>query len=153
MSVTYNTDTKSTAFTAHSGDYLYLMSMLADQVNSTFGVTLPFFEPSATPNTAATTTAVSMVFGNGLEQLSVGLGGTWTISKIASSIGLSWPLEDDLFSISAPSVVYTSLPTSFGVTMAVDIPALGVSKMTSSLLVQSNAAFSLQVRQRRNIRG
>lgn len=144
MQLTYNNNDKSVTFTAVSGNYRYLLALAQQQVAGAFGVTIPVPQKSAIESSSGTT-AVRMIFRDGLQELSVGLGGSWTASSIASAIGVSWPLEDDLFSISAPSVVFTNLPVALEISMLVDIPDLKVSRMTSALMLQPRGGLTLEV--------
>jgi hypothetical protein len=143
LSASYDSSSGITTFSAFTGNYLWLLSLVRDPVKSTFGVELPEDDGSIT----APTTAVSIsASSRGLQQLSVGLGGSWTASRIAQRLGITWAANDDLLTIAAPSVVYTPIPVSLAVTMQVDIPALGVSQMTSSLSLVSGGSMQLQVR-------
>lgn len=110
-----------------------------------FGVKLPLSGP-AQPNPSSTLTA-SIAFSNvvGLQQIAVGLSGSWTAGQMASKIGLTWPLADDLFILSAPRLAWTLAPASLMAETLVDIPALGVSKTLASLAVQPGGGFQLQV--------
>eukprot|EP00775_Hariotina_reticulata_P002339 gene2339-2647_t len=142
LSASYDFDSGTTTFSAFTGNYLWLLSLVRDPVKATFGVDLPEDDGSTT----APTTAVSMsVSSKGLQQLSVGLGGSWKASEISKRLGVSWAANDDLLTISAPSVVYSPIPVALAVTMQVDIPALGVSQMTSSLNLVSGGSMQLQL--------
>eukprot|EP00775_Hariotina_reticulata_P007737 gene7737-7936_t len=142
LSASYNVKSKTMTFSAFTGNYVWLLSLVRDPVKSTFGVDLPEDDGSISVPTTAVAISVS---SKGLQQLSVGLGGSWTASAIAKRLGVSWAASDDLLTISAPSVVYTPIPVSLTVTMVVDIPALGVSQMTSSLSVVSKGATQLEL--------
>ena len=81
----------------------------------------------------------------GLQQVSVGLTGSWTASQLAGKLlGLSWPLADDLFTVSTPRVAWTLVPASFMAEALVDIPALRVSKTLASIAVQPGGGMQLQ---------
>jgi hypothetical protein len=121
---------------------MWLLSLIKDPVKATFGVDLPVENVGG----STATTAVSMSVGQtGLQQLSVGLGGSYTAASITRTLGITWPVEDDMFVMRAPSVVYTVLPTSLAVTMEVDVPLLDVQAMASSLVVQPAGVVQLQV--------
>lgn len=142
LSASYEVASKTAVFSASTGNQMWLLSLIKDPVKATFGVDLPV-ENVGGPTA---TTAVSMSVGQtGLQQLSVGLGGSYTAASISRTLGITWPVEDDMFVMRAPSVVYTVLPTNLAVTMEVDVPALGVQKMASSLVVQSAGMVQLQV--------
>lgn len=144
LSASYEVESKTAVFTASTGNYMWLLNLIAQPVKATFGVDLPIDTVGET-----STTAVSMSIGEtGLQQLSIGLGGSYTAASLTRTLGLAWPVSNDLFTIRAPSVVYTVLPTTLAVTMDVDVPALGVQGMASSLMVQPAGVLQLQVRRR-----
>jgi hypothetical protein len=143
LAAAYDRENRTLAFNASSGNYLWLLNGIADQAKATFGVTLPTYDASST---TATTAVSLLVDPTGLQQLSVGLGGSWTAGTLANTLGVSWPLDDGLFSVSTPSIVYTGLPLSLGITMGVDVPELNIANATTSLNVQPGNSLQLQVR-------
>ena len=147
MMVTYDRTTSRVVFEALAGDYTYLLSLVQDPIQKTFGVTVPAPAPGTPPATGApVTSSVRMVYGKGLAELSVGLAGSWTTSTIiAQRMGLEWPLADDIITITAPSIAYTSVPTTLGVSITVAIPVLRVAGLTSSLQVERGGQMSLLV--------
>ena len=145
MMVTYDADTKRVMFEALAGDYTYLLSLVQDPIQKTFGVTVPAPTAVALPSGPPVTSSVRVVYDKGLAEMSVGLSGSWTASTIANRIGLEWPIADDILNITAPTITYTSVPTAFGVSLTVDIPVLRVTGMASSLQVQRGGQMSLVV--------
>lgn len=112
------------------------------QVSTAFGVSLPDGAPAPAPAPSApagggapvvtTLTASS----DGIEGITVGLPGSFTLGALAQRFKLEWPGPDDLVSVSNPSLIYTQLPLALGATMSVSVPALGVSGALASLFVK-----------------
>ena len=145
MMVTYDADTNRVMLEALAGDYTYLLSLVQDPILKTFGVTVPAPAEVVPPSGAPVTSSVRLVYDKALAELSVGLSGSWTAATIAKRMGLEWPLADDILTITAPTITYTSVPTAFGASLTVDIPVLRVTSMASSLQVQGGGQMSLLV--------
>eukprot|EP00775_Hariotina_reticulata_P007089 gene7089-7302_t len=143
LAASYDFTSGTMTFSAFSGNYLWLLSLVSNSVKATFGLDLPAVDLSTSIRTSAVSLAVNR---NGLQQLSIALDGSWSPSNMVQRLlGTSWPGADDLVVISSPSVVYTAIPLSLAISMQVDVPVLRVSEMVSSLTVISGGTVELQL--------
>lgn len=146
ITAAYDPAAEAVTLTLGGADFSFLLQLAEFEVASAFGVELPGGEPvrSTTPS-AATATIVASSYG--IEEITVGLPGTWTLASLAARFKVEFPGADDLVTVTNPSLVYTTLPVALGATMEVAVPALGVTGAVATLaLVPGGGGVELKVR-------
>ena len=132
----------------HTGDFTYLLQLGATELGKTFNIAVPSLSPSAPDTSKRSTGSLLVSDTSGLQEISVGLQGSFTAGSMARKVGLPWPLADDLITISEPLVVYTIVPASFVLGVKLDIPLLQVDQQEAMVVVHAGGSVELQVGRR-----
>lgn len=145
LQLAFSSAEQTLTFTASTGNYLYLLTAVAKPLGGVFGVQVP--APSPNPKTDVATANLGMVYGigQGIQQISMGLGGSWTVKQLTARLGYSWPLADDLFSLAEPSLTYTAAPAALELSLLVTIPAMNINSVNTVLGIASGPAIYLKV--------
>jgi hypothetical protein len=128
-----------------AGDFSYLLQLGAIELGRSFGVSVPEIKPSPPDSAISASASLRVSDTVGLQQIAVGLQGSFTAGGMARKIGLPWPLADDLITISEPRVVYTVVPASFLLEAVLDIPLLRVHRHVATVVVQPGGNVELKV--------
>lgn len=145
MSFTYDGPTRLITLTASTGRYMFLIDSMKERLESALGVAIPTTSaPESDFQTATASVTISTELG--LRSFSVGLGGSITAAALVGRIGVEWPLESDALTIYNPVVSYQAEPIMLGIAMQMDVPALGLNKVSAALAVTAGPTLDIQVR-------
>ena len=121
----------------YAGDFSYLLQLGATELGRSFGMTVPEISPFP-PDRAISASA-------SLQQIAVGLQGSFTAGGMAAKIGLPWPLADDLGTITDPRAVYTVVPASFLLEAVLGVPLLRIHRHLATVVVRAGGHVELMV--------